>query len=251
MDKQRGRPVLVEFWDFCRVNSLRTLPYLQRVARALRRRRAAGDRRPHRRLPARARHRGGARRGRAARHRVSRRGRRAAGDLGLLRQRGLARALPVGPARRAVLPPLRRGRLRGDRARDPGAARGRAPARSSRCAPRTPRACCCPAQTADQPGAYSGPYEAGGVWAVLEGERRGARRTGARSRSTGPAATRCVEHPHHTAGVLDARGRRRRRPATRRASRRGSQLRVGTVAQQPDEPRRAARPRRPRRCPGQ
>ena len=24
-----------------------------------------------------------------------------------------------------------------------------------------------PAQTEDQPGAYSGPYEAGGVWAVL------------------------------------------------------------------------------------
>ena len=29
MDKQRGRPVLIEFWDFCRVNSLRTLPYLK------------------------------------------------------------------------------------------------------------------------------------------------------------------------------------------------------------------------------
>jgi hypothetical protein len=29
MDKQRGRPVLLEFWDFCRVNSLRTLPYLR------------------------------------------------------------------------------------------------------------------------------------------------------------------------------------------------------------------------------
>src|SRR3712207_9120115 len=29
MDKQIGRPVLVEFWDFCRVNSLRTLPYVQ------------------------------------------------------------------------------------------------------------------------------------------------------------------------------------------------------------------------------
>jgi hypothetical protein len=29
MDRQRGRPVLVEFWDFCRVNSLRTLPYLR------------------------------------------------------------------------------------------------------------------------------------------------------------------------------------------------------------------------------
>src|SRR5918999_373930 len=29
MDKQLGRPVLVEFWDFCRINSLRTLPYLK------------------------------------------------------------------------------------------------------------------------------------------------------------------------------------------------------------------------------
>jgi hypothetical protein len=28
-DQQRGRPVLVEFWDFCRINSLRTLPYLK------------------------------------------------------------------------------------------------------------------------------------------------------------------------------------------------------------------------------
>jgi hypothetical protein len=29
MDQQRGRPVLIEFWDFCRVNSLHTLPYLK------------------------------------------------------------------------------------------------------------------------------------------------------------------------------------------------------------------------------
>jgi thiol-disulfide isomerase/thioredoxin len=29
MDKQVGHPVLVEFWDFCRVNSLRTLPYVR------------------------------------------------------------------------------------------------------------------------------------------------------------------------------------------------------------------------------
>ena len=27
MDKQLGRPVLIEFWDFCRANSLRTLAY--------------------------------------------------------------------------------------------------------------------------------------------------------------------------------------------------------------------------------
>src|SRR3954463_2227102 len=29
MDQQQGKVVLVEFWDFCRVNSLRTLPYLR------------------------------------------------------------------------------------------------------------------------------------------------------------------------------------------------------------------------------
>src|SRR5580704_13279633 len=28
MDELRGRVVLIEFWDFCRPNSLRTLPYL-------------------------------------------------------------------------------------------------------------------------------------------------------------------------------------------------------------------------------
>ncbi len=29
MDQQLGRPVLIEFWDFCRANSIRTLPYLK------------------------------------------------------------------------------------------------------------------------------------------------------------------------------------------------------------------------------
>jgi thiol-disulfide isomerase/thioredoxin len=29
MDQQRGHPVLIEFWDFCRPNSIRTLPYLK------------------------------------------------------------------------------------------------------------------------------------------------------------------------------------------------------------------------------
>jgi AhpC/TSA family len=29
MDQQLGRPVLIEFWDFCRANSIRTLPYLR------------------------------------------------------------------------------------------------------------------------------------------------------------------------------------------------------------------------------
>ena len=38
MDKQIGRPVLVEFWDFCRPNSMRTLPYVREWHR-----RYAGD----------------------------------------------------------------------------------------------------------------------------------------------------------------------------------------------------------------
>ena len=29
MEEQIGHPVLIEFWDFCRANSIRTLPYLQ------------------------------------------------------------------------------------------------------------------------------------------------------------------------------------------------------------------------------
>ena len=191
MDKQRGRPVLVEFWDFCRVNSLRTLPYLEAWHERYARRRAARDRRPHRRLPARARHRDAvARRGRAARHRVPRRGRRAARDLGLLRQRGLARALPVGPRRaRSTRSTTARAPTRRPSARSRRCSASSARC-SSRCAPRTPRASCCPAQTEDQPGAYSGPYEAGGVWAVLEGggEVRGERAHVARRRAR--AATR-------------------------------------------------------------
>jgi thiol-disulfide isomerase/thioredoxin len=29
MERERGHPVLVEFWDFCRPNSMRTLPYVK------------------------------------------------------------------------------------------------------------------------------------------------------------------------------------------------------------------------------
>jgi thiol-disulfide isomerase/thioredoxin len=29
MDQQAGRPVLIEFWDFCRPNSIRTMPYMK------------------------------------------------------------------------------------------------------------------------------------------------------------------------------------------------------------------------------
>lgn len=66
-------------------------------------------------------------------------------------------------------------------------------------------------QTEEQQGAWSGPYEAGGVWAVLAPSE-----TGARQRTAGtvtvnggpsvtvehPGAYQLIEHEHHTAGVL-------------------------------------------------
>jgi hypothetical protein len=66
------------------------------------------------------------------------------------------------------------------------------------------------AQTADQPGAYSGPYEAGGVWLVLDG-RGTVRASGAGGAGTvelavsHPGAYQLIEHERHTAGVLELR----------------------------------------------
>jgi hypothetical protein len=64
------------------------------------------------------------------------------------------------------------------------------------------------AQTEDQPGAFSGPYEAGGVWAVLDGKGtvkvNGGAPAGGRELSvTHPGAYPLLEHERHTAGVLD------------------------------------------------
>jgi len=57
-------------------------------------------------------------------------------------------------------------------------------------------------QTEDQPGAYSGPYEAGGVWAVLEGE--GMVTVNGRDVAVDhPGAYLLLEHPAHTEGALD------------------------------------------------
>jgi hypothetical protein len=60
------------------------------------------------------------------------------------------------------------------------------------------------AQTPDQPGAYSGPYAAGAVWAVVEGA--GVLEVGGAAVTVdGPGALRVVAHPHHTEGVVDLR----------------------------------------------
>jgi hypothetical protein len=63
------------------------------------------------------------------------------------------------------------------------------------------------AQTQDQDGPYSGPYEAGGVWAVLDGAGtvavNGGRAAGGRELTiTHPGAYPLVEHDRHTVGVL-------------------------------------------------
>ncbi len=56
-------------------------------------------------------------------------------------------------------------------------------------------------QSEDREGAYSGPYEAGGVWAVLDGEGM-VRVNGAELAVTHPGAYPLIEHERHTAGVL-------------------------------------------------
>jgi hypothetical protein len=68
-------------------------------------------------------------------------------------------------------------------------------------------------QTDEQPGAWSGPYEAGGVWAVLDGV--GTATVSATAVESGaltdkriltverPGAHQLIEHERHTAGVLD------------------------------------------------
>ena len=56
--------------------------------------------------------------------------------------------------------------------------------------------------TADQPGAYSGPYAAGGVWAVLSGS--GVVRANGREIAVAhPGAYPLVEHDRHETGVLE------------------------------------------------
>jgi hypothetical protein len=56
--------------------------------------------------------------------------------------------------------------------------------------------------SADREGAYSGPYEAGGVWAVLSGAGE-VRVDGRAIAVAAPGAFELVEHERHTAGVLE------------------------------------------------
>ncbi len=204
---QRGRPMLVEFWDFCRPNSLRTLPYMK----------AWHERYTPAGLRVVGVHCPGfdasceeeAVRGAVARLQITYPvlidselelwreyenlgwparylfdGRARLFDYhfgeGAYAETELAIQELVG-VEREPLEPLRREDA-------PGA----------RLLP----------QTEDQPGAYSGPYEAGGVWAVLDGEgavtvNGGSSAGGREIAVTHPGAYPLLEHDRHTAGVLE------------------------------------------------
>lgn len=203
---QRGRPLLVEFWDFCRPNSLRTLPYVkawhERYADAGLR--VVGVHCPGFEP---------ARDERAVREAVDRLGVLYPvlldGDFEVWREyenEGWpARYLFDGRARlfdyhygegaytetelaiqelldleRKPLPPIRPEDAPGALLRP---------------------------QTADQPGAYSGPYEAGGVWAVFDGRgtalvNGGPDAGGTSVEVTHPGAYQLIEHGLHTEAVL-------------------------------------------------
>jgi hypothetical protein len=200
---QRARPMLVEFWDFCRPNSIRTLPYVKgwhsRYARLGLR--VIGVHcpgfdcsRPERAVRAaverlRIEHpvlidsdfllwREYENRGWPARYLFD--GRARLFDYhygeGGYRDTELAIQELLGVEREPLAP------LRGEDA--PGA----------RLAVPTP----------DRPGAYSGEYEAGGVWAVLAG-RGTVQANGSAVEVDNPGAYPLVEHERHTAGTLDLR----------------------------------------------
>jgi hypothetical protein len=198
MDKQRGRPVLVEFWDFCRVNSLRTLPYVK----------TWHERYPELRVV-------GIHTGGFPPSQDEANVRRAVERLGIEYPVVVDLTLELWdlygnegwPARYLWDPggslySLHYGEgAYAETEREIQALLGVerdvvAPVR-----PEDEPGLLLPAQTEDQPGAYSGPYEAGGVWAVVDGV--GELTVNGRAVPVSePGCVQLLEHPHHTAGVL-------------------------------------------------
>ena len=203
MDKQRGRPVLVEFWDFCWAYSLRTLPYVA----AWHERYAADG------LRVIGVHTGGFPPAQVTENVVA-----AVERLGIRHPVVVDERREIWdfygnagwPARYlwdrdGALYSLHYGEgAYAETEREIQALLGveREPLAPLR--PEDAEGALLPAQTADQPGPYSGPYEAGAVWAVLEGAGEVAV-NGRAVRVDGPGCYSLLRHDHHTAGVLDLR----------------------------------------------
>jgi len=200
MDQQRGRPVLVEFWDFCRVNSLRTLPYV----------RAWHERYAEAGLRVIGVHTGGfppSQDHEAVRAAVARLGI----DHPVVIDTDLAIWDLYGnegwPARYLWDRELKLHSMHygegayAETEREIQALLGveREPVAPVR--PEDEPGLLLPPQTEDQPGAYSGPYEAGAVWAVLDG-RGTVRANGQEIAVEHPGCFALLEHAHHTAGML-------------------------------------------------
>jgi hypothetical protein len=198
---QRGRPMLVEFWDFCRPNSLRTLPYMK----------AWHERYAEHGLRTIGVHCPGfdpSREEQAVRDAVARLGI----EYPVLIDRELvvwreyenagwpARYLFDGHARLFEYHYGEGAYAETELAIQELLGVEREPLQPLR-PEDVPDAHLAP-QTEDQPGAYSGPYEAGGVWAVLDGEGV-VRVNGRELKVTHPGAYPLIEHERHTAGILE------------------------------------------------
>ena len=201
MDQQLGRPVLVEFWDFCRPNSIRTLPYVkawhERYAEAGLR--VIGVHSPGFEPsadPA------------AVRAAVQR--------LGVAHAVAIDSALEVWqlygnrgwPARylfdrSQALVDYHYGEGAYDETeRAIAELLGVEPEPFSPLRPEDAPGAALAPQTADQVGAYSGPYEAGGVWVVVSG--RGELVANGRAFAVdAPGCLPVLEHERHTAGLLE------------------------------------------------
>ena len=201
-DQQRGRPVLIEFWDFCRINSLRTLPYMK----AWHERYAGAGLRVI-----------GVHTGGFACSREPEAIARAVERFGIAYPVVIDSRLEVWdfygnegwPARYLWDSDQRLHSLHyGEGAYEEteseiGALLGIAVEPLAPVRPEDAPDAVLPAQTADQRGLYSGPYEAGGVHLVCTGN--GAVRWGeAVVAVDGCGVYTLAEHPHHTVGVLDA-----------------------------------------------
>ncbi len=203
---QRGRPMLVEFWDFCRPNSLRTLPYLkewhERYA-------AAGLRTIGVHCPGFDASRGE----RAVTEAVARLGISYAvlidSEFEVWQDYGNegwpARYLFDGRARLIDYHVGEGGYGETELAIQELVGVEREPMRPLR--PEDAPGAALLAQTEDQPGAYSGRYEAGGVWAVLDGSgtvrvNGGSDAGGAEISVAHAGAYPLIEHERHTVGEL-------------------------------------------------
>jgi len=206
---QRGRPMLVEFWDFCRPNSMRTLPYVKEWHE---RYGPAGLRTIGVHCP-------GfdpSREEQAVREAVARLGITYPvaidSDLEVWEDYGNegwpSRYLFDGRARLFEYHHGEGGYLETELAIQELVGVEREPMGPLR-PEDAPGARLC-AQTEDQPGAYSGPYEAGGVWAVLDGAGVVSVLDGGEGGGgkvievavTHPGAYPLIEHERHTAGTL-------------------------------------------------